>query len=221
MKILFRLLFAICAIGLVAAALLDTQLLYRITKPALIPLLGIYYTLAIAREHRSIVVLLALACSFAGDVFLMDAAYFVQGLVAFLAAHLCYIVAYRHHREDESTDAITGLHRVRLSFPVILAASGLVVVLFPALGPLRIPVIIYATVLCTMVLVALFRYGRTGPVSFWMIFVGALLFMVSDSILAINKFLNPVVGADALILSTYAAAQFLIVEGLIRHGQPR
>ena len=106
-----------------------------------------------------------------------------------------------------------------MAFPVILAATGLVVVLYPRLGELRLPVVVYAGVLMFMVLNALFRFRRTNAQSFWMSFAGAVLFMLSDSILAINKFLEPVPNAGLLVMSTYLAGQFLIVRGLIRHQE--
>jgi uncharacterized membrane protein YhhN len=56
---------------------------------------------------------------------------------------------------------------------------------------MKIPVLIYAAVLTGMVLVALFRFGKTSSSSFALVFGGAILFMISDSLIAINKFLEP------------------------------
>jgi uncharacterized membrane protein YhhN len=109
------------------------------------------------------------------------------------------------------------LQRVRLAFPIVLAGTGLVVILYSKLGDLQIPVIVYAAVITTMVLTALFRYGRTSNSSFWQVFIGAVLFMISDSILAINKFLDPITNAGLYIMITYVAAQFLIVHGILKH----
>lgn len=139
------------------------------------------------------------------------------GLGAFLLAHVFYILVYRQHQTVENENQLAGVHRIRLAMPVILAGSGLIIVLYPRLNELRVPVIIYASVLVVMVLMALFRYGRTLPFSFWMVFAGALLFMVSDSLLAINKFLQPIPQAGLAIMVTYITAQYLIVEGLVKH----
>jgi uncharacterized membrane protein YhhN len=87
------------------------------------------------------------------------------------------------------------------------------------LGALKIPVIVYAVVLMVMVAAAIRRFHNTSNQSFVMVVVGAILFMVSDSLLAINKFLEPVSNASILIMLTYITAQLLIVEGLIRHGR--
>ena len=119
-------------------------------------------------------------------------------------------------RDENSLETV---QKARMAFPVILAATGLVVVLYPRLGELRLPVIVYAGVLMFMVLNALFRFQKTSASSFWMVSAGAVLFMLSDSILAINKFLQPVNHAGVWIMSTYLCGQFLIVRGLIEHDR--
>ncbi|HMQ00766.1 MAG TPA: lysoplasmalogenase, partial [Cyclobacteriaceae bacterium] len=93
----------------------------------------------------------------------------------------------------------------------------LVIVLYPHLDKLLWPVIIYATVIVWMTLNALFRYGRTNALSFWLVFFGALFFMLSDSMLAINKFMLPFDYAGFFVMFTYITAQYLIVEGLLQH----
>jgi uncharacterized membrane protein YhhN len=147
----------------------------------------------------------------------LDATFFMLGLVSFLTSHLFYILAYQQHRDELLTDGLQGIQRIRLAFPVILAGTGLVIVLFPVLGDLRFPVMVYALVLVLMVLNALFRYGRTNSTSFWMVFGGALLFMISDSLLAINKFLQPLPQSGLLVMTTYITAQYLLIEGLCAH----
>ncbi|NJM25768.1 MAG: lysoplasmalogenase [Bacteroidia bacterium] len=101
--------------------------------------------------------------------------------------------------------------------PVVLAGAGLVIILLPHLGALKIPVVIYALVLVTMVLSALYRFGKTTTLSFWLVLGGALLFMTSDSLLAINKFIAPLPMAGFWIMLTYGAAQWCIVVGLLQH----
>lgn len=219
MKKIFLVLFFLATAALLVSTLADNRLLHVVSKSLVMPLLILYYLASVPGKHRSIVVILAIFCSFAGDVFLLDDDFFIPGLVSFLVAHIVYIISYRHHQAEEGDQAIIGLHRIRLAFPVILAGTGLVVILYPALGALRIPVMVYAAVICVMVLVALFRYGRTSAPSFWMVFTGAVLFMISDSILAVNKFLVPITAGGFLTLVTYTAAQFLIVQGLIIHPE--
>jgi uncharacterized membrane protein YhhN len=68
-----------------------------------------------------------------------------------------------------------------------------------------------------MAMQALFRYGRTNSKSFTLVFAGAISFMLSDSLLAINKFMQPLPLAGLAIMFTYILAQYLIVEGVVRH----
>lgn len=146
--------------------------------------------------------------------------YFMLGLASFLTAHVFYIFTFRQFKLEDDSQALQGLQRIRFSFPIILYGTGLVVILYSRLGDLKIPVLLYALVLTLMVLNALMRFGRTSTPSFVMVFGGALLFMISDSILAVNKFLDPIPYSGFWIMSTYISAQFLIVYGLLKHKMP-
>lgn len=212
--------FFIIALGELISIAAQLDQFQLVCKPLIMVTLGVYYFLSVG-EDRSSVVLLAIIFSFAGDVSLMfdsiDAIYFIIGLISFLISHVFYIVAYRQHQFGEQSDSLQGIQKLRAAFPIVLAGTGLVVILYPTLGDLKFPVVVYALVLVVMALNGLFRLGRTNTISFWLVFVGAMFFMVSDSVLAINKFLNPLPYAGLLIMSTYISAQFLIIEGLIAH----
>lgn len=217
MKRTFLLLFLAGTIGVLISRLVDHHGLHVMTKPLIMSSLMFYYLSAADKVNRSGVVLIAIACSLAGDLLLINPRYFIPGLLAFLVAHVFYIFAYRQHRSDESTDALRGVHRIRLAFPIVLAGAGLIVILYPAIEEYRVPVIVYALIITIMALTALSRFGRTSQESFWLVFGGAILFMISDSLIAIDKFLMPVSQGGFFILLTYAAAQFMIVSGLIKH----
>lgn len=201
----------------------DAVIVHQFAKPFLLLTLIGYYVFARHGQSLSLTFLLALFFSWAGDVLLMfqqgDTSFFIYGLGAFLLAHIFYIFTCRQHRYEDETNALQGLQRIRFAFPVVLAGSGLVVILVPHLGELLWPVMAYALVITLMVLNALFRFGRTGQPSFVMVFGGSILFMISDSLLAINKFIEPVKLGDFWIMATYIAAQFLIVQGILRHAE--
>ena len=108
--------------------------------------------------------------------------------------------------------------KVRLLFPILLAGTGLMVVLYPVLGNMKIPVMVYSIVLMLMAAYALLRVGRTSRASFVWVFIGALLFMISDSLLAINKFYSAFAFANVAVMMTYINAQFMIVRGVLTHG---
>jgi len=220
MKRIALFLFLVVSLGELVSGLIHSRELHFICKPLILITLGLYYWIK-ASQHRSILVLGAIFFSFGGDTLLMfdslDAIFFMFGLVSFLISHIFYMLAYRQHRDELFTDGLQGIQRIRLAFPIILAGTGLVIVLYPVLGALRFPVMAYALVLVLMVLNALFRYGRTNNTSFWMVFGGALLFMVSDSLLAVNKFLQPLPQSGLLVMTTYITAQYLLLEGLCTH----
>lgn len=165
--------------------------------------------------------LAALGFCWLGDVLLLfDSTrenFLIYGLLSFLIGHCFLIVSYSRYRSVKNSGALEGSQRLRLAFPVILAGTGLVVILYPVLGDLRIPVMVYSLALTVMVVAAIERLGRTSRKSYWMVLAGALLFMTSDSILAINRFLNPVAYASVLIMLTYCLAQWLIVQGILAH----
>ena len=74
---------------------------------------------------------------------------------------------------------------------------------------------IYAFVISLMAVMAVNRKGRVNTLSFNLIFYGAILFLLSDSILAYNKFVSPIGFSGLAIMSTYMAAQYLIVIGVV------
>lgn len=214
----FILFFLIVSVGDLIAIAVESNQLQLICKPLILLSLIGYYLASV--ENRSLIFIRALFFSWAGDVLLLFThreIFFITGLIAFLISHFLFIQVYRQHRDAHVEKELLGSQKARFAFPIILTATGLVVILYRSLGPLKIPVMVYALVLCVMVLTALFRYGRTNSQSFWSVFSGAILFMASDSLLALNKFLNPIAGASFMIMLTYIAAQYLIVNGLIRH----
>jgi uncharacterized membrane protein YhhN len=221
MKKLSILLFVAVSILELTSQVVQLPELHHIVKPLLMITLGMVYFFGLSSEDRTITVWAALLFSFLGDSFLLyeskNEVYFMLGLASFLIAHIGFILAFRQHRSEDEGEQIHTIQKARMAFPVILAATGLVIVLFPHLGDLRVPVVIYAGVLMFMVLNALFRYRRTSDQSYWLVFAGAVLFMISDSVLAIGKFLEPMQWGGVIVMSTYIAAQFLIIEGLITH----
>jgi uncharacterized membrane protein YhhN len=84
------------------------------------------------------------------------------------------------------------------------------------LGAMLIPVAIYMLVILTMATTAYLRKNSVNILSYGLVFLGALFFMISDSILAINKFHQPIPWSDISIMATYAIAQYLIVLGILK-----
>lgn len=215
-------LFLLVSVGELIALSADIIQLEWICKPLLLPILGIYYINNISKEAVwSRPVIAAILFSWLGDVALMlqmvHGNFFLVGLSCFLIAHVAYILVYRQHKWTEGDQALFGIQKFRFAFPIILVGTGLVTILYSHLGDLLVPVMIYSLVIVVMVLQALFRYGLTNNLSFWFVMIGALLFMASDSAIAIDKFLAPLRLANVFVMSTYMIAQLLIVRGLTFH----
>jgi uncharacterized membrane protein YhhN len=147
-----------------------------------------------------------LAFSMAGDVFLMlPSDRFVAGLVAFLIAHLFYIAAF--------ASEISALIWWPL-IPCVIYGIVIYIILVPALGRLKLPVLIYVVVILIMTWLAWERWSQTAQSGTLLAAVGAVLFVISDTILAINRFRGAFKLARALNLTTYFAAQWLIASSV-------
>lgn len=148
-------------------------------------------------------ILAGLVFSLAGDIFLMlPSDRFIAGLVSFLLAHVAYVCAFASvaGRPDSLlAPALFGLYGIAL-----LRA------LWPHLGSLKVPVIVYALALLVMGWQAVEQLLETGSQSALLAVVGAVLFILSDSALAWNRFAGPFRAAQAVILGTYFTAQWLI-----------
>ncbi len=104
-----------------------------------------------------------------------------------------------------------------LLLPVTIYYAGLMFWLSPYLGEMAMPVRIYGLIISFMLMLALhIFYIRNKKAAPYMV-AGALLFVLSDSILAINKFYMPFQLAGTLIMLTYGFAQYLIVEGAVKY----
>ncbi len=161
-------------------------------------------------------IIFALLFSWAGDVILLfqdkKEIFFMLGLVAFLIAHIFYIIFFIRLMTRES---IAG--RALLLLPIVIYYAILMALLNPTLGDMRLPVRVYGLVISFMFLLALHSmYGKNKNAARWMI-GGALLFLISDSVLAINKFYESFEMAGIVIMLTYGLAQLFITEGALRY----
>ncbi|OJX28368.1 MAG: hypothetical protein BGO74_15985 [Burkholderiales bacterium 68-12] len=152
----------------------------------------------------------ALAGSLAGDAFLMVEGFFIPGLVSFLLAHVAYVVLFGQGvRWFARPLALAATLAVGSAMYAFLWQGGL-----PA--ELRIPVAVYVTVIALMAAQALGRAGALGDRAARQVALGACLFMLSDSLLATNRFVQPLPLAQVGVLATYFAAQAFIVHGMVQ-----
>lgn len=171
------------------------------TKTLLVPLLVVIYLAGIKPSKPNLLFFLGLIFSFFGDLFLLFNWGFLPGLGGFFLAHLFYIFCFKK----------LSVKNVALKYVVgiIIYCVTLIVFLFPHLNEMKIPVILYAIAISTMLYFSLKTNNR------YLVF-GALMFVLSDSILAINLFLKETVLLSLLVMITYVAAQLLLVMGMTK-----
>jgi uncharacterized membrane protein YhhN len=138
--------------------------------------------------------------------------YFIIGLIAFVITQIFYIVAFN------LPNGRNTIFSSRLYQTLLVLAYGFLLIwyLYHSLGEMKIPVILYAVIILSMLLSALNRFGKVNGVSYMYVVIGAILFVLSDSMIAINKYYIKFDFARSLIMITYIAAQYLIVLGCIR-----
>ncbi len=212
MKKWWLLAFIIASIVELSFILLDLP--YRmISKPLLMVLLLGYYLQSDQSKNKVFIV--ALIFAWLGDVFLLSNGEinFMLGLGSFLFMQFCYI--YVFYKQTAIFRKIDGLFLIG----VLLYIFFFLKFLWPNLGEMKIPVIAYGLAFGTVMVTAFWRHkGFDG----WKILLfGVVLFVISDSIIAINKFSMPIIKADFYIMFTYILGQFFIVEGYIRSKQAK
>jgi uncharacterized membrane protein YhhN len=144
-----------------------------------------------------------LACSLAGDVFLMlRRKKFAAGLACFLVAHLFYGAAF--------LSRFSGRIDSGLLIPFLVYLAFVLGILWTRLGRMKIPVVIYMFIIMTMAVLASQRYARLPEAGALAALLGSVLFVVSDSLLAANRFVREFRLAQVYILGTYFLAQGLI-----------
>ena len=157
----------------------------------------------------------ALIFSWIGDVLLLWPNLFVYGLGSFFLAHVCYIIGFKlAQKQTTRLDQVNFVRSFFFNLPIYLAAAFVFYLINPNLGILKIPVIGYILVIVSMVATARDRFKKCIPASFWQVFLGSILFLISDGVLAFDKFYQPFPEAGILIMGTYTTAQLLIVMGI-------
>jgi uncharacterized membrane protein YhhN len=186
-------------------------------KPVLMPLLGFGVYVYPKFPLRKFL-LRALVLSWIGDVILLFAdiaeIYFILALISFLISHILYSLIFNKQTKIQNNNK--KIFFLIGSLVIACYLIAMILFLMPTLGNLEIPVIVYASVISTMLLFAFngfLVWEKPGNIY---IFTGALIFVISDSILAVNKFHHPIEKSSFYIMLTYLVAQYLIVMGIIK-----
>lgn len=169
-----------------------------------------------SKSKGQFIFIAALIFALLGDIFLMFRGFdlFIPGLGSFLMMQLLYIYTFR----NDARGSWLMRNAQMATIPFLLFALVLYTILFPNLPDpvMRVAVAIYALSIATMAWAAWLRKGLVPNSSFISVFLGAILFMISDSLIAIDRFLTSVPFNTIWVMGTYTAAQYLIVTGILK-----
>ena len=219
---------AILIFYIIIGALQVTGILWQITllhqslKVLLMPVLAFYLWNSIEEKSKNnlfLLSILALAFSYSGDIILMipgnNPLFFIGGLVSFLVAHLIYTKLFT--TLSPLSKNILKKNPIWI-IAIILFLTAFLSYLVPKIDTtLKIPVIVYSLIICTMLLSTINLNEKIGKRPHNMIVAGAILFVLSDSILALNQFdpaFRGMTFMHALVMLTYISAQGFIIHGI-------
>jgi uncharacterized membrane protein YhhN len=202
----------------------EWHMLHLVIKPMFMPVLMLMLYQHTTAKGNSFYRLMqfGLLFSWFGDIALMldrgNPTYFIVGLLCFLIAHWGYAAAFIGSIK-RSRDTFSYGKALLLSIPFIgfTALFFLLLVKADKLGEMLIPVLAYTAVITTMGITATLRHGHTASYNFNLILVGAILFILSDCVIAWNKFVVDFPYDQVLNMSLYLSGQFLLGFGALKY----
>ncbi len=208
-KIILASIFFLITVIMHILGLLFYEVLAFFTKPFITISLVVVYLTSVKKANFWYVS--ALFFSFWGDTFLLfKDKFFLLGLVSFLFAHVLYIKISSGYLKKVSL-----LKIIISSIPYIFTFSSVVFLLYNNLGEMLIPVIIYGMIISVFGTITLVNYIQEKSTENLWLLLGAIIFIISDSILAINKFYEAREIYSISLIVTYIVAQYLICKAMI------
>jgi len=206
----FLLFFLLVSLVDIIAILNDNTLWQTISKPMIIPALMFYYIAG--SKSRNKWYILALIFSFLGDVLLLDKSnLFLFGIGAFLVTQLLYVYIFSKGLRKSS-----WRNRIFAFLPFLIFFFALIRVLKPGLHEFFVPVVIYGVAISIFGAISLLKYLETKDGASLSLISGALLFILSDSLIALHKFHEPRSIYPVAIMLTYILAQYLITMFMLK-----
>jgi len=215
---LFTCIFFVVSLADIIAMNIDVEIydFHMIFKPLIMPS-AIYFLIRYLSHLKFYkTMLLAFLFAWLGDILLLgqeiDELFFIGGLAAFLFSHIAYIYYFKKsaYRKLRSYKGIAVLQ-----FLMVLIAVSFYLLMYSNLGEIWLPVLFYVTAIGLMGVTALGRYARVNMDAFSYTVIGAFVFILSDSIIGYNKFVNPIPFADSMIMIFYCTAQYMILKGFV------
>ncbi len=195
----------------------DIRLEYPV-KPLIMIWMALYFLLFRKKSALTTPVLIAFFFSWVGDIFLMfsgrNELFFFAGVGGFFFAQVSYIFIFTRYSETGGRGYLQD--NLIIGFLFLGYVAGIFYLLLPGLeGAMKPVLLLYALSLIGMSMMALNRKGRVNRRSYLLVFTGSVLFVLSDSMIALDRFYRDIPMAGFLIMVTYIAAQYLIMRGLI------
>ncbi len=218
----FRNLIIIFCIALIiecAASSANLREVQYFSKPSLMVIL-IFYFLSNSKNlpFQKKLIIAALSFSWIGDVVLLFekqfSGLFIFGLLSFLAAHIFYAAYFW---QIGKVNLIDSKPRFAVIIAVLVYSVAFYFFLFPNVGSLRIPILIYMILISLMLLTSIHAFNLRSQTFGKICVAGTMLFTFSDSILAINRFVVSIYLGSSLVMLVYATSQLLITEGALRN----
>ncbi len=216
--------FAVCDLILIKADLLQ----YRYaTKPFLMPLLLVFILATVGfKKHTASKCILgaALIAGTIGDILLIGSEennnVFAYGLASFLLMQVLYSVYFIRMQPFKKENMVSSIILITILY---LFSFFFIRFLSPYLGEFKIPVIIYAIIISIMFLSAanLLHSVRARRLAVKYFIPGALLLLMSDSLLALNKFHLREQVLDIAVMASYLSGQLLLAMGFVKHLKKR
>ena len=194
---------------------------YRYFKFTLMPLLLAFYvascifgwpeTFKVGPQAPQVLIILALVFGWGGDAFLeLSYKLFPLGVASFLIGHVFYIV---HFMMEVSWSMLSPWLLLAIPvYVVYLVFMAKSILPTPKAKPFTIPLIIYISSLVSLSISALLRLGSVNPLSFGLVLAGAVLFVLSDSLLAFHMFRGK---GEVGVMETYTLAQLCLILGAL------
>lgn len=221
-KNLFILLFKVSVAGVLTGIFFHVKVLDYISKPLIMISIAGHFLLNSKNIDKNVVrfAVLAFAFSWFGDLFLMfgneEMIYFMLGLFSFLVAQISYVFLFRQTIKLSGGEPFLPKHQTYL-IGFLIYSVPIYMLLFNHLNiSLKIAVLIYMLAIMAMSAMALNRYKTVSKTSFSFVFLGSVLFVISDTLIALHKFLLPIPSERLIVMPTYMAAQFLIMWGILK-----
>lgn len=214
-KITF-LVFVIVSILDIIGVIFKIPSLVYVFKPLILFSLIFLYVFSLPKRLKWYV--MALELCFFGDVLLMfeGKLFFIAGLVSFLLAHFLFIkIVIGRIQKTSIIKIITSI------IPFLIFFCLLIFTLKDSLNEMLLPVIIYGLTISIFGVVSLIDFQNTRSKKSMLMLIGAIVFMVSDSVLAINKFYNPMHIFEVIVMITYLLAQYFIFRSMVLEGKEK